>query len=226
MKRLEVLIVEDEPIPAAYLQKIIEEDKAFHVVEILQSAEEVRERLKANPVDIVFMDIMIKGVLSGAELALEIHRHYPEMLIIFVTAYSDQEMIEYAVASEAFGYLLKPYRPNEIKVLLQLAKAKVSKKNSGKTSSKKIDLIDGYYYEIERGRLCRGKEEIPLSAAELSIIRILSENHHIVVDKQMILEQLGISELSLRSMIYRIRKRTNKELIQSVKRFGYRIATA
>jgi DNA-binding response OmpR family regulator len=227
MKRAvkKVLIVEDEPIPAAYLQKIIEEDETFEVVAILQSAEEVRDFLSTTSVDILFMDIMISGMVSGAELALEVYQEYKEILIIFMTAYSDEEMINYAVEAKAFGYLLKPYRPNEIKAILQLAKAKEPIDESVQKPAKRIELIDGYFYEMEKERLCRGKEEIPLSSAELSIIRLLCENHHIVVEKQAILDQLGISELSLRSMIYRIRKQTSKALIQSVKRFGYRIAT-
>lgn len=226
MQRIQVLIVEDEPIPAAYLKKIIEEDEVFIVVDTCASAEEVEQILKMSHIDIIMMDIMIKGKMSGAELALRIHHQYREILIIFMTAYSDKEMINYAVESEAFGYLLKPYRPSEISALLQLAKAKVSIPEPDKKSKKRLNLINGYYYDLNKERLCHGKEEVPLSSAELSIIRILSKNHPLVVDKNAILEEMGISELSLRSLIYRIRKQTSKELIQSIKRFGYKIASA
>ena len=226
MEKIHVLIVEDEPIPAAYLKKIIEEDETFIVTGICATAQDVEKKLKKDHIDIIMMDIMIKGKVSGAELALKVHHQYKKILIVFMTAYSDKEMIQYAVESEAFGYLLKPYRPNEITALLQLAKAKISvHDNVSKKSDKRLSLVDGYYYDLDKDRLCHGKEEIPLSSAELSIVRILSKNHPLIVEKDAILEEMGISEFSLRSLIYRIRKQTSKRLIQNMKRFGYKIVS-
>ncbi len=218
-----VMIVEDEFIPAQYLKNIIEQQGDFVVVSIVSSADEAWQYLHNNQPAIIFMDIMLEGSISGAELALQIHHRYREILIIFMTAYSSEEMISYAVESAAFAYLLKPYRPEEIKATLQLAKAQYRREMIS-LPQETIDLIDGFSYDMQTNRLYCGGQEVELSRKELELIRLLCKEKYTVVENQTIQLQMELSDASLRSIIYRIRKATCNELIQSVKRLGYKIA--
>jgi DNA-binding response OmpR family regulator len=79
---------------------------------------------------------------------------------------------------------------------------------------------------METKRLYKGGREVELSSKELEVIGMLCGECYTVVDSEMILEQMGITATSLRAIIYRIRKDTSSDLIQSVKRLGYRIATS
>jgi DNA-binding response OmpR family regulator len=222
---IRVMIVEDESIPATYLKNIIEEQGDFAVECIVPSAEEALSSIKKIKPNVVFVDIMLDGPMSGAELALRIHRLYEKTLIIFMTAYSNEEMVEFAVESEAFAYLLKPYRPKEIRATLTLAKARL-KRYIPIAPGSSVNLIDGFSYSIETKRLYKEGREVELSAKELELIGLLCGECYTVVDSEMILEQMGITATSLRAIIYRIRKDTSSDLIQSVKRLGYRIATS
>lgn len=222
---IKVLIVEDEPISAEYLKSIIESDIEFEVVSIVDSEEEAIDAIHSFDIDIIFMDIMIKGSVSGAEAALRISILKEDILIIFMTAYSEKEMIEYAVESHAFAYLLKPYRPNEILATLELAKDKIKHKRVIPKDSNIVELINNYSYNKKEQKLYYYTNEVEMTQKEREIIDLLIENIPNPVDKYTILDKLNISELSLRALLYRLRKRTSKELIQSIKRLGYKILT-
>ena len=224
---INVLIVEDEPIPAEYLKSIIESDDSFKVVATVSSEKEAIDAIHTYDIDIVFMDIMIKGSISGAEAALRISILKDNIIIIFMTAYSEKEMIDYAVESHAFAYLLKPYRPNEIIATLKLAKDKL--KNRPKKTKEKIveiKLVDNYTYNLQEKKLYYFSDEVELTQTEFDLINILIKNLPNPVSKESLLNKLSISDLSLRALLYRLRKRTSKNLIQSIKRLGYKIGVA
>lgn len=122
---MRIVIVEDDVIPANYLKKILELE-GHEVIAMIASGVEAIEVAKREKPDLIFMDVMLKDHISGAEAATKIHYAYPEILIVFLTAYSDKEMIDYAVESEAFAYLLKPYRDQEILATLKLANARLA----------------------------------------------------------------------------------------------------
>ncbi len=221
-----VLIVEDEVIPAEYLASIIQDDPRFVVHSTVQSAVQARGVLRKEPIDLIFMDIMIDGALSGAEFALEIHRDYPQILMIFATAYSDEEMTDYAAEAEAFAYLLKPYRPKQIAATLKLAATRLLGSPSHPAQIKTLNLIDGYRYDMEAQHLERDGHPIDLSAHEQALLRLLANERHRTLDKETLRYHLDLSDDSLRALIYRLRKRTTPELIQNIKRSGYRLGLA
>ncbi len=222
---INVLIVEDEPIPAEYLKSIIEHVECFKVVDIVDNEDDTIDAIHKYNVDIIFMDIMIKGSKSGAEVALKIRSLKDNILIIFLTAYSEKEMIDYAVDADAFAYLLKPYRPDEITATLELAKKRLNKTKEPVVEEDSIKLIDNYYFNKHQNRLYLDKNEIKLTLKEQDLLALLASNLPGLVDTKTILEKLNISELSLRSLLYRFRSKTNKDLILSIKGVGYKLST-
>jgi len=221
-----VLIVEDEPIPATYLKAIIEDNSNYKVIDIVPSADKALSALQHQKVDIVCLDIMLKGSQDGARLSLEIRDKYPNIEIIFLTAYSENEMLEFASEANSFAYLLKPYRPEEIKATFKLLERKLKIESSQATViNNRIKLIDNYLFDIEKETLYQKDKEVFLGKKELEFLSFLCHNLNITLDKDTILNRLNISDSSLRSIIYRIRKETSKDLILSIKKYGYKVAT-
>jgi len=225
---MRILIVEDEVIPANYLKKILELEGYKIIAVVRKGAEAISIAKQENP-DVVLMDIMLKDQISGAEAATQIHLLLPHVMIIFLTAYSDQEMIDFAVESDAFAYLLKPYRDKEILATLELAKAKLSGKNKieeVKIESSTIRLADGYIYDTKLQRLFLEDKEINLGFKALKLIQLLCKSKHITLEIDMILKEIWdipTSGQTLRSLIHRIRTATTPNLIQNTNKFGYRI---
>ncbi len=77
---------------------------------------------RANP-DIVLMDICLAGELNGIETAARLRRLL-NVPIVFLSAFSDAKLVEEAIGSGAFGYLLKPFEERELHATLQAALAK------------------------------------------------------------------------------------------------------
>ena len=98
-----IIIVEDEKIPAQFLKEILEK-QGFNVLAICDTGIDAIEKSISLKPDIVFMDIMLKDGLSGCDAALKISACI-QTKIIFLTAHSNDEMVEYALEAGAANYL-------------------------------------------------------------------------------------------------------------------------
>jgi len=227
---MKILIVEDELIPANYLKKLLTTN-GYNVLPIIDRGENAITVVKKEKPDIILMDVMLKDHVSGCDAALEISRKNPDILIVFLTAYSDKEMVEFAVDSKAFGYLLKPYRDKEILATLELAKAHLSKlpmQDENKPKEKThIALVDGYCYNTRTQTLFdKTQQEVPCGPKALQLIDLLCKHKHSTVKINIILEELWESKKSqqtLRSLIHRIRENTSQNLIMNVNKLGYKV---
>jgi DNA-binding response OmpR family regulator len=227
---MKVLIVEDEVIPANYLKRLLELE-GYEVLESIEQGSEAIKIAKQELPDIILMDIMLEDNISGCDAALRISKQNPKILIVFLTAYSDKEMIDFAVASKAFGYLLKPYREKEILATLALAKAHLHDQLEGKksitTSVTEITLSGGYMYNIKIQKLLHKNKEVHLGPQAIKLIALLCQKPHHVFQTDMILTTLWDipkSPQALRSLVYRIRESTISTLILNSSKNGYQIS--
>jgi len=225
---LKILIVEDEIIPANYLKKTLIYE-GYEVLPIVDKGAEAIQTAKKESPDIILMDVMLKDHISGCDAALEISRDNPQILIVFLTAYSDKEMIDFAVESQAFGYLLKPYRDKEILATLELAKAKLLKAEKKEVlphTSSDLALVDGYFYNTLTQTLYHPNFEVNCGPKAQELISLLCMQTPNTVKIETILTTLWDTEKpqqTLRSLIHRIREHTSPNLIINVNKFGYRI---
>jgi DNA-binding response OmpR family regulator len=225
---MRILIVEDEIIPAHYLKKILMTE-GYDTLPIVDKGKNAIMVAKREKPDIILMDVMLKDNISGCDAALAISQENPKILIVFLTAFSDQEMIDFAVKSKAFGYLLKPYREKEILATLQLAKAQLSNDLIpilSKKENTKLELIDGYSYDKSTETLFFKAQEVPCGPKALQLITLLCKQRNSTVKIEDILETLWDTvkpQQTLRSLIHRIREQTSPNLIVNINKLGYKI---
>lgn len=117
--KLKILIVEDESIVARDIKSTLK-TFGYEVVGIVASGEEAIEQAQLLRPDLVLMDIMLKGDLTGIEAAKEI-RHKLLIPIVFLTAYVDEKTLSDAKLSEPFGYIVKPFEDAELHSTVQMA---------------------------------------------------------------------------------------------------------
>ncbi|KAA0993703.1 response regulator [Dyadobacter aurulentus] len=108
-KAVRILIVEDEGIQAISLEETLEQ-AGYEVAGIADSGEEVLRFVQESQVDLIIMDIHIKGDLDGIETAHKVKEVRSLMPIIYLTAYMDQETVRRAGETSPAGYITKPYR--------------------------------------------------------------------------------------------------------------------
>ena len=220
-----ILIVEDEFISAEYLKEILKKAN-YTVVDIVDNAIEAIEKCKTLKPDIILMDIMLKGQMSGCEAAIEIYQKYKHSCeIIFLSAYASSEMINYAADAHAYGYLMKPYREEEILATLKLLSS--HEKSTEKVEPKEvIELSNGYLFNTKLQRLFTRNKEVPLGKKPLKLIEILAKNRNSSVSHEQICHYIwgeNKSNATLRSLIHRIRHIVYNDFIVNINGLGYRI---
>ena len=119
MARARIMIVEDESIVAEDMKTMLE-GFGYAVPAIVFSGEEaVRKALDIRP-DLVLMDIVLKGTMSGME-AVERIRAQADLPVVYVTAYADENTVRRAKITEPFGYILKPFDGRELQTAIEIA---------------------------------------------------------------------------------------------------------
>lgn len=218
-----ILIVEDERIPAEFL-KIFLQRQGYQVIAICDTGEEAVQVAKNSKPDIIFMDIMLKGTMSGCEAALKI-APFSESKIIFLTAYYDHEMMNYALEAGAINYLLKPYRDKQILAALEIALKQEDKKTK-ELEAKEIPLACHYIYHLEHQRLYRYRREVSLSKKSLDLIHYLCLHLNTSVSKEELSRYIygEVKDSStIRTLVFRIRKQLECDLIENISGLGYKI---
>jgi PAS domain S-box-containing protein len=114
-----ILIVEDERIVAKDLQRTLA-DMGYDAFAIAASAEEAVAHASAKCPDVVLVDIRIKGEEDGIRTA-EILKKKFQVIVIFLTAYADEAMIDRAKKTEPHGYLLKPVKDAELHSMIEIS---------------------------------------------------------------------------------------------------------
>lgn len=107
-----ILIVNDASFTRNILQKIVE-SVGHEVVGLAEDGVEAIRIYKELKPDIVTMDIMMAGI-DGFEALSAIKDEEPEAKVIMVTALGQKEKQEQARELGATGYIIKPFKANEI----------------------------------------------------------------------------------------------------------------
>ncbi len=155
-----ILIVEDNYLVAEDLKQSLEKNN-FNVVAIVDNAEEAIIALKTFAVDLVLIDIVINGKISGIELAEIIHLNY-QIPFIYVTSNSDKKTISKALVHKPKSYIIKPFTEIDIFTNVQLAldskKEVVTQTNQTDTTSMMIK-VDCNFVKIKFDALLFVKAE-------------------------------------------------------------------
>jgi len=226
---MKIIIVEDELIAAEYLKEILLSHN-FDVIDIIDNSKDALSKIPLLQPDIVLMDIMIKGNLSGSEVALRLKQDAKDTAIIFLTAYADEEMLEYAMQSNCFGYLMKPYNETEIINTLKVVFVRTNEKPKSMAKKPKtiIHINDKYSFDLKHNILLKENREFYLSPNSIKVLEILAKNANSTVSQEQIsLHVWGKAQnsITLRTQIHRIKEKLGENIIQSVSGAGYTIKT-
>ncbi len=122
MEKKKILIVEDERIIAEDINRILRR-YGYSVVGIASSGEQAIASAKKLKPDIILMDIVLSGSISGIDAAQKINE---ERLIpiIYITSYMDINNLQSVKDTETFAYIMKPFSERELFVAIELAEYK------------------------------------------------------------------------------------------------------
>ncbi len=119
MANSKIMIVEDEWITADDLRMSLQ-SLGYTVTSMSSSGEEAIQNAEKDRPDLVLMDIVLKGEMDGIEAASQIRSCY-NIPIIYLTAFADEKILERARITEPFGYIVKPFVNEDLKIAIEIA---------------------------------------------------------------------------------------------------------
>lgn len=112
MSKMRVLIVDDQPVVRDGLKLILSLDSEIEVAAIASNGVEALESCNSG-IDVVLMDIRMP-VLDGVKTTKLIKESFPDVKIIILTTFNDDQYIFEALKNGASSYLLKDVESEEI----------------------------------------------------------------------------------------------------------------
>jgi len=218
-----IYIVEDEAIVALELKRAIVK-LGYTFSGMASNYDSALKGIKEAMPDLILMDITLRHSKSGIEIAKEIQKNHT-IPIIFLTSITDESTMQAAVATEPAGYLLKPFRREELQSTILLGLYKSSQHTIIETEL--FPLLHGYYYNKEEMLLFYGEKHIPLGKKETILLHTLilakGETVSYKILEELIWEGAIISESSFRTLLYRLNLKLNYKLIESLPTYGCKL---
>ena len=124
-----------------------------------QGAGDGKEALKKHcdaPFDLIITDLNMPG-MTGIELIKELVREGNTTEFIIITGYASLDTAIEAVKAGAFDYIVKPFRIEELGVVIKNAQEKIMLK---KANEHLLDKLKGFYSEVSRYKKWLGDEEV------------------------------------------------------------------
>lgn len=217
-KVLNVLIVEDEPIICVFLKALVESN-GHKVLDVVSSGEEALVIIANNNLDLIFMDINIKGSLDGISVVREIKTE-SKPLIYFISAYNDIDTIEDALSTNAYNYITKPIKEEDIVIALTMAK----KHSMSSTVSNKIVFSKDLIYIKDKKELYLKNEILKLSKIEKKLVDLFISNLNSIVSIETITYNVwaekDVDQVTIRGAIARLKKKVSLNIENHIGR-GY-----
>jgi DNA-binding NarL/FixJ family response regulator len=106
MARQRIVIVDDHEVVRLGLRSLLDRHPDFEVVAEAGNGREAIEKVDAYEPDVVVLDIRLPG-MSGVEVCQLITEKHPDIKVIMLTSYAEDEMLFAAIRAGAAGYVLK-----------------------------------------------------------------------------------------------------------------------
>ncbi len=110
---LRILIVDDHEVVRLGLRALLGRHPGFAVVDEAATASEALQKALQHRPDVIVMDIRLPG-RSGIEACQDIVQALPEVKVIMLTSYAEDELLFEAIAAGACGYVLKQIGSDEL----------------------------------------------------------------------------------------------------------------
>jgi len=117
---INILLVDDHAVVRSGLSKFLMVNKDLKLVGEASDGAEAVQMVALHKPDVVLMDLMMPG-MDGIAATREIHQKHPNVKVIVLTSFHDQNMVQGALQAGAIGYLQKNVTAKELGVAIRSA---------------------------------------------------------------------------------------------------------
>jgi DNA-binding response OmpR family regulator len=224
-KQEKILIVEDEAILALELKDFLECNR-LTVVNYVPSHQDTEQFLKEQKVDLIIMDINIKGSIDGIQSCNMLFPKY-KTPILFMSAYEDEQTLNLIQESYALGYIKKPYKESELLMLIFFILKNKRIPAISQKQQEKINLQNEFTFCNIKQLLFQNNKEIDLSKKEKEILHVLCKNKNNFVSYEHLFSRVWEKESfninKIRGSIFRLKKKLPMLSLKNSHEHGYKI---
>jgi DNA-binding response OmpR family regulator len=247
MEKHKVIIVEDDEITALNLNISLQKH-GYSVVAVCDNALKAKNKIAMHTPDVVIIDISLQESNDGIELAKIIKQKY-DIPFIYLTSYSDDDIISQAKLTEPYGYIVKPFDPGSLHATIQMALFKYQMENERKEDihTLKVDKLNlekllyskrtsdkpivpfgkDYHLDISICETFYKGKKIKLTKKENAFLRLLVAQLGLVVSFEQAMnyvwDESGATENSVRTLVWRLRNKLETDIIKNASGIGYYI---
>lgn len=216
LKSLTVLYAEDDLVIQDSISRILK--MFFKDVVIANDGKEAIENYNNKKIDILILDYVMPN-LNGYETAKIVRKKDKKIPILITSAYTDKEKLLNAIELNLIKYIEKPILYNDlIKVFENIIKY------MEENNLLQIKLDENIYYSFVDKNIIKNGEKITLTKNEVLFLELLLEKPNHLISKNIIENSVfkaSVDENTLRNMVYRLRKKIDKDTIATIKDLGY-----
>ncbi|MDQ0216099.1 DNA-binding NarL/FixJ family response regulator [Oikeobacillus pervagus] len=160
-----VILVEDQAIVRQGLKMMLEQDEQIQIVAEAENGQEALDKMKDHLIDLAIMDIRMP-LMNGIEATRRIKTRWPQVKILILTTFNDDEYAVQALREGANGFLLKTADSRK------LIEAVYSCMNGGLTLHEEVaaKMMPRLLKNNSPNRV-----DIPLSPRELAVTKLVGE---------------------------------------------------
>jgi DNA-binding NarL/FixJ family response regulator len=189
---LRVLIADDHRLIAEGIKRSLEESSDFEVVAEATTGSQILPLIRRTNPDVVLLDLRMPGV-DGLTALEQIKRDHPAIKVVILSASSDQQVIQAALAKGASAYVIKSVNPVDLASTLR-------------------QVMEGSVFHavgLPAPGQASSASELGLTAREVSILQALARG----LSNQAIGKELFVAEQTVKfhlTNIYRKLEATNR----------------
>ncbi len=213
MAKIKILLVEDHAVMRQGLKALLAEEADIEVVGEASHGREAVQQVSAVRPDLILMDVSMPQ-LNGIEATRQIRGLQPEVKIVVLSMYANEEYVFQMLQAGASGYVLKQADSAEVLAAIRAAMAGDSFLSSGISRAR----IDEYIHRAQ----ARGEDDVDLlTPREREVLQLLAEGQ----SNQEIAQQLHISvktvETHRSNMMHKLGASNKTDLIKYALRKGW-----
>lgn len=192
---IRVLLVDDDPMVLTTLQSYVATAEDIEVVDTAEDGSQVRDLVRRHDPDLVIMDIQMP-TMTGIEATVQLRKEFPQLRIVLLTTFDEDEFLLEALDAGAAGFLLKNTSPQDLVQSIRRAHSGNRVVSPGPTDR----LIDNY---LLRTPSATDAGDIGLSAREQEVLELLCRGR----SNGQIAEELFVAETTVKTHVSSIMRK-------------------
>ncbi|TVS18310.1 MAG: DNA-binding response regulator [Gammaproteobacteria bacterium] len=168
MGSIRIVLVDDHGLMRAGLRRLVESIAGVEVVAEAENGRDAIAQVRDHTPQLVLMDVALP-MLNGLEACARIAERWPEVAVLMLSMYANEEYVLRALRNGALGYLLKSASASELELAIRSA-VKGDRYLSPEVSK---HVIDAYVHRTQSG----GSPLDALTPRQREVLQLVAEGH-------------------------------------------------